>query len=292
MHSDDHTIITPLYGHLDEAEAILADSWTKGQRQYLVQWKPTPCRDRHIKLHEARGYEVADITQFCGDDRIHFDEEASLIFWKPKWECAENFTHPSNPSQTRMAEAFEEEKASRPALKLTAATSRRQDTGRTNLDRQGQWVPEEFRPERTLWYRPGLRKHIHIDPDNTINPDHDIVPTGQYTIGLKSCQGTTTPPGAQLVNVYNDEGKIVGTMTAKRLGILKAAFHHMQNKEPEVLSELGATCFEHEVARLMDRYKTPDAEALLKAQKQRQVTPDEYMHAFKVGFGIQCERFA
>ncbi|KAL3162350.1 hypothetical protein ABBQ32_010033 [Trebouxia sp. C0010 RCD-2024] len=81
-------------------------------------------------------------------------------------------------------------------------------------------------------------------------------------------------------------------MRAKRLGIPKAAFHHMQNNEPEILSELGATCFEHEVARLMDRYKTPDAEALLKAQKQRQVTPDEYMHAFKVGFGIQCERFA
>lgn len=125
LHSDDHTIITPLYEHLDETEAILADSWTKGQRQYLVQWKPTPSRDRHIKLHEARGYKVADTTQFHGDDRIRFDEEASLVFWKPKWECAENFTHPSNPSQARMAEAFEEAKASRPALKLAAATSRR-----------------------------------------------------------------------------------------------------------------------------------------------------------------------
>ena len=40
----------------------------------------------------------------------------------------------------------------------------------------------------------------------------------------------------------------------------------MQNKEPESLSEQGATCFEHEVARLMDRYKIPDAEKLLKAQ--------------------------
>ena len=35
LNSDDNTIITPLYGHLDKAESILADSWTKGQKQYL-----------------------------------------------------------------------------------------------------------------------------------------------------------------------------------------------------------------------------------------------------------------
>ena len=69
LNSDDNTIITPLYGHLDEAESILADSWTKGQKQYLVQWKPTPCRDRHIQLHEARGYEVADMLPLDGADK-------------------------------------------------------------------------------------------------------------------------------------------------------------------------------------------------------------------------------
>ena len=54
LSSNDNTIITPVYGHLDEAESILADSWIKGQKQYLVQWKPTPCRDKHNQLHEIR----------------------------------------------------------------------------------------------------------------------------------------------------------------------------------------------------------------------------------------------
>ena len=103
LNSDDNTIITPLYGHLDETESILADSWTKGQKQYLVQWKPTPCRDRHIQLHEARGYEVADMLPLDGADKncLHnnssVDDVASLVFCKPKWEYAENFAHASNP---------------------------------------------------------------------------------------------------------------------------------------------------------------------------------------------------
>ena len=73
---------------------------------------------------------------------------------------------------------------------------------------------------------------------------------------------------------------------------MHAAFQHMQNNEPETMTALEATCFEHEVAWLMYRYRTPEPEALLKAQRQRQVTPDEYMHAFEKGLGIQCERFA
>ncbi|KAL3132222.1 hypothetical protein ABBQ32_008811 [Trebouxia sp. C0010 RCD-2024] len=146
---------------------------------------------------------VADTTRFHGDDKIHFGdhEEASLVFWKPNGSAQRSS---SSLSQACMAEAFEEERHPEPALQLVAATSRRQDTGRTNLDRQGQWVPEAFRPDRTLWYKPGLRKHIHIDPDNTINPDHDMVPTGQYTIGMQNCQGTTPPPGAQVINVYSE----------------------------------------------------------------------------------------
>lgn len=94
------------------------------------------------------------------------DEVASLILWKPRWECADNFTHSSNTAQARMAQAYEQAKASQPALKLAATTSRQQHTGKTNLDRQGQLVSDELKPERTLWCQPGLKRLIHIDPDD------------------------------------------------------------------------------------------------------------------------------
>ena len=66
-----------------------------------------------MNLHEARSYEVADKVYCHRDDRIHFLEEASLVFWEPKWECADNFRHPSNQSQVHMPQAYEDEKASR-----------------------------------------------------------------------------------------------------------------------------------------------------------------------------------
>ena len=295
LNSDDYTIITPLYGHLDEAEGILADSWTKGQKQYLVQWKPTPCRDRHIELHEARGYEVADRVHLDGGDKSFLgnnaDEVASLVFWKPKWEYANNFAHSDNPTQERMAQAYEQEKATQPALKLAATTSRRQDTGKTNLDRQGQWVSDELRPERRLWCKPGLKRLIHIDPEDTVNPDQDIVPTGRYTTGL-TAHACITPPVGPLVNIYSDDGKVVGTITTERLNILYTAFNNMLNNEPVLMSTLGATCFEHEVALLMNRYKITKEDDVVKANELRRSTPDVYMQAFKDGLGIQCERFA
>ena len=132
------------------------------------------------------------------------DEVASLILWKPRWECADNFAHSSNTAQARMAQAYEQAKASQPALKLAATTSRQQHTGKTNLDRQGQLVSDELKPERTLWCQPGLKRLIHIDPEDTGNPDQDIVSTGRYTTGMTS-QSQVAPPVSPLVKVYSDD---------------------------------------------------------------------------------------
>jgi len=57
-HSTDHSIITPLYDRFDRATGVLASQWCKGQKQFPVQWAPTPCRVRHIPLHIERGYKV------------------------------------------------------------------------------------------------------------------------------------------------------------------------------------------------------------------------------------------
>ncbi|DBA77873.1 TPA: hypothetical protein ACH3X1_009225 [Trebouxia sp. C0004] len=40
----------------DWASGVLASQRCKGQKQFLVQWAPTPCRVRHIPLHIELGY--------------------------------------------------------------------------------------------------------------------------------------------------------------------------------------------------------------------------------------------
>ena len=50
-----------------------------------------------------------------------------------------------------------------------------QDDHKSNIERQGHWIPASERIKRPLWHSPGIRKCIHINPENTINPDQDIV---------------------------------------------------------------------------------------------------------------------
>ena len=66
-------------------------------------------------------------------------------------------------------------------------------------------------------YQPQLREYIHINAANTINPDQDVVTDGAYSLGLADVEMTDE---GSLVNVYNDEGKVVSTITEKRLKTL------------------------------------------------------------------------
>ena len=145
-----------------------------------------------------------------------------------------------------------------------------------------------------LWYEPQLQQFIHIDPTNTINPDHDVIATGAYQLGLRKQGKTAEGP---LVNVYDAEGKVAGTITLDRLNILQTAFEHTKSTEPEIMEQLGATCFEHEVAKLLIRYQdghTRHADKHWKTTSlaQQLTTPDTYMHALKTALGLKCERFA
>ena len=79
-----------------------------------------------------------------------------------------------------------------------------------------------------LWYEPQLQQFIHIDPTNTINPDHDVIATGAYQLGLRKQGKTAEGP---LVNVYDAEGKVAGTITLDRLNILQTAFEHTKSTE-------------------------------------------------------------
>lgn len=117
-------------------------------------------------------------------------------------------------------------------------------------------------------------------------------------LGLRSGIDKAKGP---LMNVYDSGGKVAGTITLKRLTVLQTAFNHTQATAPSVMQELDATCFEHEVAKLLMRYQDEytlhvDQHWLNTTLAQQLSTPvtaaAEYMHALKKGLSLKCERFA
>ena len=165
---------------------------------------------------------------------------------------------------------------------------RRQDAHKSNLDKQGTWVERERRTKKPLACRPQLRQYIHIDPNDTINPDQDIVTDGMYTLGPVT---NVMSKGGPLVNFYNDEGKVMGTITEKRLAILHSAYYHTKQVAPEIMQELHATSFVHEVAKLTLRYQAGQGKSAEKLPEQSGL-PDEHMDAPTQSLDIHCEQFA
>ena len=108
-HSTDHSIITPLYDRFDRATRVLASQWCKGQKQFLVQWAPTPCRVRHIPLHIERGYKVPCTAPYTGNQLDSAGEEICWVTWEPKREAAYSFCHVDHPEQITLAAEFADE---------------------------------------------------------------------------------------------------------------------------------------------------------------------------------------
>ena len=93
------------------------------------------------------------------------------------------------------------------------------------------------------------------------------------------------------MNIYNDEGKVMGTITRNHLAILHSTYCHTRQVAPEILQELHATNFVHEVAKLTLRYQAGKSNGAKKLPDQSGL-PDEYMDALMQSLDIQCERFA
>ena len=251
-HSTDNCIITPLYDTFDKAMGVLASQWCKGQKQFLVQWAPTPCRVRHIPLHVERGYKVHSTAPYAGDQLQDTEEDICLVTWEPKWEAADSFCHADHPEQIALAAEFAAECDGLDTIKMARKNHRRQDAHKSNLEKQGTWVERERRTQIPLAYKTIRRRYIHIDPNDTINPDQDIITDGTYTLGPVT--NTMTKEGS-LVNVYDDVGKVISTITEKRLAILHSGYCHTKQLTPELMHELHAASFVQEVAKLALRYQ-------------------------------------
>ena len=161
-----------------------------------------------------------------------------MVTWEAKWKAAVSFCHPNHPEQVKLAAEFAEDRDELDTINLASDNHRRQDAHTSNLDKQGTWVKREGRTEKPLAYKPQLRQYIHINPDNTINPDQDTVANGTSTLGPVTNSVSKEGP---LVNIYNDEGKVMGTITQNRVAILHSAYCHTRQAAPEILRELHAT---------------------------------------------------
>ena len=107
-HSTDHSIITPLYDRFDRASGVLVSQWCRGQKQFLVQWAPTPCRVRHIPLHIELGSKVHCTGPYTGCQLDDAGEETCLHTCEPKWEAADSFCHANHQEQVKLAAEFAE----------------------------------------------------------------------------------------------------------------------------------------------------------------------------------------
>ena len=116
-----------------------------------------------------------------------------MVSWKPKREGAKAFCHASNPEQRETADKFGKEHDDQKLYSIAEAHQPRQDEHKSNADKQGYCIPPNRKVEPLLWSAPQLKNHIHINPNDTINPEQDIVPTGTYTMTLRQNEETRGP---------------------------------------------------------------------------------------------------
>ena len=103
---------------------------------------------------------------------------------KPSFEPAESGNIPQhliNEFEARLRDT----RANIGHLKHSDVSSTRKDEHKSNMDRQGYWIPLHRKPMPALIHERHLDKLININPTDVINPDHDIPAPGVPIIGIE-----------------------------------------------------------------------------------------------------------
>jgi len=95
----------------------------------------------------------------------------------------------------------------------------RNDTNLSNMDQQGIWPLLEARCTHPVLQDPVLGACIHIDPLNSVNPDCDLHPAGQYEIFQPHGTSRDLPVGIQLFS-----GRLAGRLSRSWTTALHTAF--------------------------------------------------------------------
>ena len=203
--------------------------------------------------------------------------------WAPIWEPESQLL--KNPALRGQIEEYvrelEEYRALGPVKK------HRPDAHLTAGQQQGVLRPTPDPAMKTIGEK--CRENIRITT-KPINPHLDIHPRGEYTIQIrrhqtyrpykdkmtKQTKGYTEGPVQESACVYDPEGSLVGTLTLRRLAILRIKYSGTQN-------------FEQEVAELLNRYKDGSRTTRI---NNHWTTPPAVMEVFMEANAITRERFA
>ena len=140
--------------------------------------------------------------------------------------------------------------------------------------------------------QPALAKLININPADTVNPDHDIAPSQEFSICMRSREQQNIEDDTK-VNVYWPSGKLCGAILLKRLRILHHSFNTTQQRQPDIHKAFHNPSFAQAVAQLLTRYTDKHSNGENKTANANQcTTPDALMSAFQKGLSITTERFA
>ena len=120
----------------------------------------------------------------------------------------------------------------------------------TNLDRQSFFEQDNGPQDDLLATEPHLRPHIRIETGQTINPDLDILPTGDFTIAPAHTPSTAMGTHPLFV-IHDPDGHALSTISEDRLCLLHAEFckHHGSHASPQPRN------FAQALAELLHRYK-------------------------------------
>ena len=217
------------------------------QKQYMVQWADTYILKKHLPMYQQQGYKVVGVST-CPVLRQCAGRTASHAVVKAGWEP---IREPAQNLPKEVMEDFEARKAGLKPLQLARDNRARPDQGKSNMDKQSYQMPAHDKETFTFLHEPSLARLKTIDPNDTVNPDQDIKPIFKYVI-LMSWRGQSV--GGTIANMYNPSGKLCGSITMHRLGILYSAFKCSQLHQLETHNHYGHLDFPIAVARLLNRY--------------------------------------
>ena len=264
-----------------------------GQKQYLVRWTAHNMLQRHIPLLAATGYKIEKVERCHEIHRMFGPTVGKLtarVTLMPKYEPADSGDIPQH-----LIDEFETrimgERADIGHITHSDVSNIRKDEQKSNIDRQGYWIPLHKKPMPALIHEPHLDKLININPTDVINPDHDIPAPGVPIIRIEPHNDQNSEP--HLSRIYNASGKACGTLTLERLSLLYKAFTHTQMYHADIHTKHKNPCFENAVLKLLIRYKNGHKKGSDETRiTQEWSTPDGFMQAMAGGLTLTTERFA
>ena len=146
----------------------------------------------------------------------------------------------------------------------------------TALHQQGHGHRQLIHQSLTLRKEPALAKNICINTSSTVNPDQDIVSTGNYHIQQDQLD-------SDLASIHSPAGAFLGAINIGRLNTLDQAYW-----------QITSGTFAGAVASLLTRYKNsgPTEETRRTEMSNHWATPDELMPGLISCLDLKIEWFA